>query len=128
MKLLLKVVLALIVLVVLVVGGGIFFLARGIEAGAEVSVSSLDLSKVKDGIYNGEYKSGRWTNEISVEVKDSRIVKMAIVKDVMFVKPEVSGELFAKVLKKQNTDVDAVSGATITSKAYLKAIEDALKY
>jgi uncharacterized protein with FMN-binding domain len=29
-------------------------------------------------------------------------------------------------MAKQNTDVDVVSGATVTSKAYLKAMENAL--
>jgi len=31
-----------------------------------------------------------------------------------------------RVIEAQSTDIDAVSGATVTSKAYLKAIENAL--
>jgi uncharacterized protein with FMN-binding domain len=49
------------------------------------------------------------------------------VKDVAIPKPEWAKQLFDKVIEKQNTDVDVISGATITSKAYLKSIENALK-
>ena len=38
----------------------------------------------------------------------------------------LSDTLLPKVISKQNTTVDAVSGATVTSKAYLKSIENAL--
>jgi len=31
-----------------------------------------------------------------------------------------------KVIEQQNTDIDAISGATVTTNAYLMAIEDAL--
>ena len=48
-------------------------------------------------------------------------------KDVTFPKPEWTKELFDKIIQKQNTEVDIVSGATVTSKAYMKSIENALK-
>lgn len=40
--------------------------------------------------------------------------------------PNLSDELFSDVIKSQNTTVDTISGATVTSKAYLKSIENAL--
>ncbi len=39
---------------------------------------------------------------------------------------DCSGEVFRRVLESQDTQIDAVTGATVTSKAYLKAIEAAL--
>ena len=47
-------------------------------------------------------------------------------KDVLLKKEGMSTELFNSVLKAQNTTVDSVSSATVTSKAYLKAIENSL--
>jgi uncharacterized protein with FMN-binding domain len=35
--------------------------------------------------------------------------------------------LFGRVLEERSLEVDAVSGATLTSRAYLKGLEDALK-
>ena len=45
---------------------------------------------------------------------------------MVFEKLEVSRELFNKVIKTQDTNVDIISGATVPSKAYLKSIENAL--
>ncbi|WP_372994238.1 FMN-binding protein [Lutispora sp.] len=44
----------------------------------------------------------------------------------MAAKLERGEKKFNKVIEAQNTIVDAVSGATVTTKAYLKAIESAL--
>lgn len=59
-------------------------------------------------------------------MEGGRISKVDVFKDVQFVQEGVSDSLFEKVVIAQDTRVDAVSGATITSKAYLKAIENAL--
>lgn len=46
---------------------------------------------------------------------------------VGFPKPEVTEELIGRVLEEQSTKIDAVSGSTVTCKAYLKSIENALR-
>lgn len=78
-------------------------------------------------VYNGKYKSGRWSNELNVIVKGNKITAIKIADDVTFTMPGVSDKLFNNVIKAQDTKVDAVSGATVTSKAYLKSIENALE-
>jgi len=60
------------------------------------------------------------------EAKNNRITKIEITDDMMFVNPDVRNELFKRVMEKQNTTVDAVSGGTVSCKAYLKSIENAL--
>ncbi|NRZ97631.1 FMN-binding protein [Clostridium tetanomorphum] len=90
-------------------------------------IHNVKLSHLNDGVYSGEYKSGRWTNSVNVNIKDHKITKIHIVKDVIIKKDDVREKLFKKVIEKQNIDVDAISGATVTSKAYLKSIENALK-
>ena len=112
---------------ILITAGGIFFLTRGLALGSKLVINDVKLSAVKDGAYNGEYKDGRWTNEVNLTVKDHKITSIELVKDVLFPKPEVTKELFNKVVKEQNINIDAISGSTITSKAYLKSIENALK-
>jgi len=126
MKLLLKIVLTVVILFVLVAGGGIFYISRGLEAGEALEINSIDLAGLSDGAYSGAYNGGRWTNEVKVMVKEHRITGIEIVRDVMFPKPEVTAELIGRVLEKQSPDIDAVSGSTVTCKAYLKSIENAL--
>jgi uncharacterized protein with FMN-binding domain len=40
--------------------------------------------------------------------------------------PEVTGPLFDRVIEVQSLKVDTISGATITSKSFLKSVENAL--
>jgi len=126
MRKLLKVLTSIIVLLGIVFVCGIFYLSRGLDKGQNVKINGLDLSDVHDGIYYGAYESGRWSNKVAVTVNNNRITNIEITDDVTFVKPEVSELLFSRVIEAQDTDVDAVSGATVTCKAYLKAIENAL--
>lgn len=126
MKSILKILLSIIFIFILVCASGIFYLSRGLKEGSEIKVNGIRISDLKDGIYNGKYDAGRWSNQLSVTVKDHKITEINMVDDVTFVKPGVSDELFSKVIEIQNTKVDAVSQATVTSKAYLKSIENAL--
>lgn len=126
MKLLIKIFLTLLIVFVLAGGGGIFYLTRGLEKMNELDLKGIDTALLEDGVYEGKFHYGRWDNELSITVKDHKITNINIIKDVMFAKPEVSKELFHRVIEMQNTTVDAVSQATATSKAYLKSIEQAL--
>lgn len=126
MKLIFKILLSVILIFILVSVSGIFYLARGLNEGKNIRINGIDVSNLNDGIYNGKYKAGRWTNELNITVKDHKIIKIDIKDDVTFPNTDVSNELFSKVIGKQNTTVDVISEATVTSKAYLKSIEDAL--
>lgn len=100
----------------------------GLSEGAAVALNGINLSSVPDGDYTGTYDFKRWANTVIVYVKDHRITGIEIQDDVTASGvSNCSAEIFSRVLESQDTKVDAVSGATVTSKAYLKAIEDALK-
>lgn len=126
-KSLFKILLSTIIVLILILIGGMFLLTRGLKTGSELTINNIKTSSLQDGVYSGEYKNGRWTNTVNVSIKNHKITKIDIVKDVMFIKDDVREKMFNRVIEKQNVDVDAVSGATVTSKAYLKAIENALK-
>jgi len=127
MKLFLKIILSVFILFILVAGSGMFYLSRGLDAGNKLSINKVNLSSINDGTYNGKYESGRWSNEVSVTVIGHKITKLDVAKDVRFPKPEVTQELLSRIVKNQNTDVDVISGSTVTCKAYLKSVENALK-
>jgi uncharacterized protein with FMN-binding domain len=127
LKKILKVVLVSFIGFIILAGGFLFYLSRGLEAGNQLGINEIDLLSLNDGIYTGKYEGGRWSNEVEVEIKNHQITEIKLIKDVMFSKPEVIDELFNRVTKQQSIKVDTVAGATVTSKAYLKAIEIALK-
>ncbi len=105
---------------------GFLFVTDGLSAGADLAIYGIDLSAVPDGRYTGTYDFKRWTNTVAVEVRDRAIVDLTVEHDILIVDPTCANEVFKRVLAAQNTDVDAVSGATVSSRAYLKAIENAL--
>jgi uncharacterized protein with FMN-binding domain len=126
MKLFLKIILSIVIVFVLVAGGGMFFLTRGLDTGSKMVINNVNTTELNDGTYTGKYSAGRWTNEVSVIIKDRKITKINIVKDILLPMPEVTKNLINKVIEKQDTKVDAISGSTVTCKAYLKSIENAL--
>ena len=91
-----------------------------------LNIPDVELSTIPDGVYRGTYDCERFKNTLQVTVHDCVITAISIVRDVKFAKAEVSDAIFSRVLQHQSLEVDAVSGSTVTSKAYLKSIELAL--
>lgn len=127
MKKILKIVLSIVMIFILLIAGGGFFITRGLSGGSKLTIGSVNISNLSDGEYTGKYNGGRWTNEVMVTVGDNKITDIKVVKDVLIPNPEVTKELINNVIEAQSLDVNVVSGATVTSKAYLKAIENALR-
>ena len=100
----------------------------GLSEGMKVTLTGIDLSNIPDGSYSGSYEYKRWSNSVIVHVSDNRITGIEVDKDVSGAAvTDAFNEIVNRVIAAQDTTVDAVSGATVTSKAYLKAIEDALE-
>jgi uncharacterized protein with FMN-binding domain len=114
-------------IIAVILAGGFIAITNGLSEGAGVTLAGINLSNKADGSYTGTYDFKRWTNTVVVQVKDHAITSIHLEKDVAaaFI-THCADEMFRRVIQAQDTKVDAVSGATVTSKAYLKAIEDAL--
>ena len=114
--------------IILLIIAAFIAITNGLSAGQNVTLNGIDLSNISDGNYTGTYEHGRWTNTISVNVKNHQITGIDIVKDVAAAGiTNCADEVFRRVMEKQSTQIDVVSGATVTTKAYLKSIEDALR-
>lgn len=118
--------------IILLVGIGfgsisIMNLLNGLDEVQTIEIQAISPNNLEDGDYEGTYDYGRWANNVKVTIRDSKIITIEVVKDVVYKKDEVQKELIKRVINAQSTSVDTVSGATVTSKAYLKAIENALK-
>jgi len=122
-----KVLLFLVIIIILLAGGGLFYLSRGLDSGSQLPINEVEISTLTDGTYTGTYEGGRWTNTVKVTIKDQRITAIEIVNDLLFSQPEVVDKILARVIDEQKVKVDVISEATVSSKAYLKAIELALE-
>lgn len=116
------------VIVVLVAAGIIAFsiIGKNLEALKTVEVKDIDISTVADGTYTGSYNAFPVTAEVSVTVKGHVITGIDLISHGHG--PDHGADaITGEVVKAQSLDVNAVSGATMSSKVVLLAIEDALE-
>jgi len=116
---------ALLILIVLC-GITLAFALPGLQQTTDLEIEAVDLTQIPDGSYTGIYNCYRWSNTVKVTVEDHRITNIQPIK-VQDGRDSIDKELTEKVILQQTADVDVVSSATASSKAYLKAIENALK-
>lgn len=92
-----------------------------------MTIADVDLSKVQDGTYQGSHPVGVMPYTVEVAVKNHSIKKISIVKAFSGNEYSRKGRaILDTVIARQTLDVDVITGATITSKAYLAAARDAL--
>ena len=89
-------------------------------------IEDQDLSSIHNGTYLGDYTYGGFTYEVSVTVESYIIKNIEITKNRSSKYAKMAEGVVEKVLAKGNVNVEVVSGATTSSKALLKAIEQAL--
>lgn len=100
-------------------------LERNLEQLSMTTINNVDLLRVKDGTYIGEYKAFPVGAKVKVSIENHRI------KSVELIEHDHGQGDGAEVIPKhvvdsQRLDIDVVTGATYSSKVILKAIENAL--
>lgn len=126
-------IIALIVVAVLGAGGviGWQYIAREHKEAMSLPLNAVDFTKLADGVYTGVYEGGmyKWrANTVEVTVEGGKITAIKLLESKFTENPgKYVDPLYEQVIGKQTLQVDAVSGSTLTSKAALQAIENALK-
>lgn len=96
------------------------------EAIRQMEIHNVDFSKLEDGIYPGEYAYGHYTYRVEVTIKDQRIANIDVYHGRDSKQAKAAEGVIDEIVAEQKINVDAISGATTTSKAILKAVELAL--
>lgn len=127
-----NILIAIVVLVIVVVvglGGGLLFTAGERREANNLPIDHVNFKELHDGSYLGEYEGGmyKWrANKVQVTISSSKVTDIKLLEQTEKRPSEFTDELFERVIQSQSLQVDTISGATLTSKAYLKAIEKAL--
>lgn len=119
----------MVILPLIIVGVG-FIVSNTISLNKirNMPIGNVNLTKLNDGIYQGEAKVGSYVYKVKVEVKNHRIVDIKGIDTRKSIYVTYAEGVFPKIIREQMTDVDAITGATTTtSKAFMKAVENALK-
>ena len=113
-----------LILMILLVGVTV---ASAKKKGEKIS-PPIEISRIPDGTYLG--KSGGITGvKVEVTVQGGRITKIETLKARGFpkYKKRALQEMPGKIIKAQSFNVDAVTGATKSSRSIIKAVENALR-
>ena len=125
-------IIVLIILIILGTAGGVgwYYLQKEHTEARSLLLNAVDFSSLLDGTYKGSYAGGmyKWrANECVVTVTNGRV------SDIQTDGSKDPGAentdyklLYERVIEDQTLQVDTISGATLTSKAYLQAVENAL--
>lgn len=125
-----NIVLTVIGLVIVVLLGALAYTEGERREGRNLPIGDVDFATITDGTYHGTYEGGRYkwrANEVDVTVANGRVVDIDITTAANKPAATVTETLFERVVQAQSLQVDAVSSATITSKSFLKSIENALR-
>ena len=120
------------VVAVLGVAGGIgwSYLSKEHQEARSLPLNAVDFSKLNDGTYQGAYAGGmyKWrANECQVTVSSGKVTDIQLVSSKDPGGKNTQHEmLYDRVIQAQSLQVDTISSATLTSKAYLQAVENAL--
>lgn len=92
----------------------------------KIEIGTVDLSKISDGKYTGGFDALLISAKVEVTVSNKKIKNIVLLnhKNERGKPAEVITD---RVVEAQSLQVDAISGATNSSKVILKAIENALK-
>ncbi|MGP5431470.1 FMN-binding protein [Enterococcus malodoratus] len=117
-----------LVVFVLLGGYGLFYYQRVLhykQAVQSIHFTEPDLTEVEDGEYIGEHDVDFIRAKVKVSVKDQRFTAIKMLEHYND-RGEKADALPEKMLEQQKISVDAVSGATNSSKVIQKAVEKAL--
>ncbi len=102
--------------------------ASHVAEAEDARIGETDISKIPDGTYAGGWLDyGDVPIVVEVTVRGGRIEDIRIVRSKGDWHVQEAGGVIGPVIETQSLEVDAVTGATITSDAILRAIEDALR-
>jgi uncharacterized protein with FMN-binding domain len=125
-------IIALCIVVVLGISGayGWSKIMKEHKEARSLPLDAVDFENLNDGTYQGYYAGGmyQWReNSCEVIVNNGKVsdIKMTASKDPG-AENTSAPMLYDRVIAEQSLQVDTISGATLTSKAYLQAVENAL--
>ena len=87
----------------------------------------LEQDKLIDGIYEGSFKGGPNSAKVKVTIKDQKIVSIEIIKHNTWKGKKAEPIITNRIIEKQSTNVDAVTGATNSSHVIMNAVQKAIE-
>ncbi|MGE5456185.1 MAG: FMN-binding protein [Ignavibacteriales bacterium] len=124
-KIILLIILCIVVLGYIIMEISMSKIEKNLEGLKNTSIANIDISKLDDGVYQGEYEMFPIKVLLEVTIDNQKITNIEIIEHQNG-KGGNAEAITDDVIEGQSLQVDTISGATYSSKAILKAIENAL--
>lgn len=121
-----KIIMILLCILLFVSIGVSLYLKTLVNDVNRIMVSNLNMANITDGLYVGEYSVTPVYVKVEVSVTEHKITSIKIIEHENGLGSKAE-KIVDEVIRQQVLEVDAVSGATVSSKCILKAIENALQ-
>lgn len=121
-----RVILVVVVVLVLGIGGAALYLLHSEQQVKDMEIGGIDLERIPDGVYHGKCDYMVFTCSVDVTVRGHKITDIKVFENRQSKWVESAKGVTKNVIREQSLQVDTITGATITGKAILKAIENAL--
>lgn len=111
----------------LIIGGtaAAIYILRWQNATRNITVHNVEINELEDGKYYGNFKVFHAASEVEVSVKEGEITDIYLLEGTS--NRDQMESISERVVDEQSLDVDTISGATVSQKVVLKAIENALE-
>ncbi|MEW6555139.1 MAG: FMN-binding protein [Actinomycetota bacterium] len=127
-KLMLGMAISLVVMLLIagLIGG--LYAWRFLAAADDLAINDVDVTQVPDGTYEGSYSVFHVKAAVAVDVEGGRITSIAFTDSGRMAEEtqQEIQEVFDEVISSQTLQVDIASGASVSKKVSLKAVEEAL--
>lgn len=95
---------------------------------APIRGAEIEEGKLADGVYEGSYRHGPNSAKVRVIISQGKIVDIELLKHFASWKGDKANEIIPqRIVAEQSTAVDAVSGATNSSRVIMNAVQKALE-
>jgi uncharacterized protein with FMN-binding domain len=95
---------------------------------APIRGGEIEEGKLADGVYGGSYRHGPNSAKVRVIISQGKIVDIQLIKHFASWKGDKAIEIVPqRIIAEQSTAVDAVSGATNSSRVIMNAVQKALE-
>jgi uncharacterized protein with FMN-binding domain len=105
------------------------FMAAFLPGCAETPVNGapMDQARLEDGAYEGSYRGGPNKASVRVTIENGKIVNIDILQHQAWRGHIAEAAIVERIIDQQSTKVDAVSGATNSSRVIMNAVQDAVQ-
>ena len=100
--------------------------SKMVKEASQIEDVIIDVSQVEDGVYDGYSEMGPVVVDVRVTMKSGRIEDIEIIRHQNGL-GQSANAIIDDMVKKNTYDVDAVSGATVSSEIIMNAVNNALQ-